>query len=436
MTLRVIVLLLLLYWPLAAFGGSDASTAVPWALVCVCWLLVLHPRLSGTLDVALLVVLGAIALQLVPWPSPLVRVLLPHAAAVRARLAPTGHADPFTPLSIRPAESEWALLVVVGAVALFWIARKTFSQGGVRRTVRGIVIASLVVSALGILQVVAGGYAVYWTFPTAPGLPVPLGPFRNRNHFASWLVMTLPICAGYLTARLAAERRMALETRSSRTSWTDPRDVLTHPRTGWLLVTAATMSLALVASMSRSGMIAVGLVALAAALAMRRATRAGRLLLACGALIMLGLGWASLPAIARGGPAASGLSQHVAMWWGTLPVVGDFWTVGTGAGTYRTAMLAYAPGDFSRGENNYLRLLIEGGVLVALPALVALVLFVLSGIRALRADASTMRSVRVGAACGLAAVLIQSVSDIGLTVPANAALAATLAAIVVHQRES
>ena len=42
--------------------------------------------------------------------------------------------------------------------------------------------------------------------------------------------------------------------------------------------------------------------------------------------------------------------------------------------------------------------------------------------------------IRVGAACGLGAVALQSVWETGLVMPANAALAALLAAIVVHER--
>jgi hypothetical protein len=44
--------------------------------------------------------------------------------------------------------------------------------------------------------------------------------------------------------------------------------------------------------------------------------------------------------------------------------------------------------------------------------------------------------VRAGAACGLGAIAIQSIWDTGLVMSANAALAAVLAAIVVHKRRT
>jgi hypothetical protein len=51
----------------------------------------------------------------------------------------------------------------------------------------------------------------------------------------------------------------------------------------------------------------------------------------------------------------------------------------------------------------------------------------------LREDLTGMFWVRAGAAAGLTAVALQSVWENGLRIPANALLAAILAAIVVHE---
>jgi hypothetical protein len=69
------------------------------------------------------------------------------------------------------------------------------------------------------------------------------------------------------------------------------------------------------------------------------------------------------------------------------------------------------------------------------PFLMAAVAFVRTAHRRLALDTTGLRWIRVGAACGLGAVAVQSVWETGLTMSANAALAAILAALVVHERE-
>ena len=67
---------------------------------------------------------------------------------------------------------------------------------------------------------------------------------------------------------------------------------------------------------------------------------------------------------------------------------------------------------------------------------------VLAGIRSLAratreqlsAEASGAYWIRAGAACGLMAVALQSVWETGLVMPANAALAAVVAAIASYER--
>jgi len=128
---------------------------------------------------------------------------------------------------------------------------------------------------------------------------------------------------------------------------------------------------------------------------------------------------------------------RLTIWRETLPVVRDFWLTGTGAGTYLTAMRVYQQSDrtvyFNQAHNHYLQIAAEGGLLLIVPAALALAAFVRLGARRLREDLSARVWIRAGAACGLFAVALQSLWETGLTLPANAALAAFLCAVVVHR---
>jgi O-antigen ligase len=88
---------------------------------------------------------------------------------------------------------------------------------------------------------------------------------------------------------------------------------------------------------------------------------------------------------------------------------------------------------FNQAHNHYVQVAAEGGLLLAGPMFIALAVYTREAWRRLWDDGSGVYWIRAGAFCGLAGVAAQSVWETGLVTPANAALAAVLAAIVVHQ---
>ena len=118
-------------------------------------------------------------------------------------------------------------------------------------------------------------------------------------------------------------------------------------------------------------------------------------------------------------------------------MIRDFWLTGTGAGTYAQSMLKYQTTTkrvlFNQAHNEYLQLLAEGGLLLSVPALVALLAWIRIAWRRLQQETQAMRWVRTGAAAGIAGLAVQGLFETGLRMPANAMLFALLAAIVVHE---
>jgi hypothetical protein len=153
----------------------------------------------------------------------------------------------------------------------------------------------------------------------------------------------------------------------------------------------------------------------------------------------LGVAFADLPAVAdRFTRSGSGIENRVRIWRETLPVVRDFWLVGTGAGTYRMAMLFYQQSvrivQFNQAHNHYLQVASEGGLVLVTMVGGALAALTRAVRDRLSADVHGTYWVRAGAVTGLIAVALQSVWETGMVMPANAALAAVLAAIAVHER--
>jgi O-antigen ligase len=286
---------------------------------------------------------------------------------------------------------------------------------------------------------------MYWRWKPAQEGPAPFGPFVNRNHFSTWAMMAVPLCIGYLIAHAAAH-----EDRPSSGTWQGKIIAAIDARVWLLLASATLLIVATAASLSRSGLVGLAAaLACGALLSWHRArqhekglrpssSRTAALVITLAALVSVAVFvQVGAGAIAgRFGASGTAMADRLTIWHDTVPIVHDFWLTGTGMGTFLTSMAIYqrsSPGlIFNQAHNHYLQVAAEGGLLVGVPVFLALSAFTIAAWRSLQADRSGMYWIRAGAASGLFGVAIQSLLETGLTVPSNAALAAVLAAIVIH----
>lgn len=435
--------MLLVLWPLAAFGGRSASTAIPFSACCILLALTVKPARTQSadarvLDTILLAIAGFTVVQALPLPSIVVDALSPHARVVRQALTLGRSERAWSPLSIDESSTLWASAVTIGAMSLFVAARAVLAYGGLRQTVRGISAVGLGFSTIALAQAATAGRMIYWRFPTEYEGPLPFGPFVNRNHFATWAIMAAPLCCGYIMARTDspdAAGSPLISVRARLRRMADGRMV-------WLAVAGAVMTTALLMSMSRSGILSLATATACSTLVLGRRARPGRGWWVFAVFVVAAsIAFARLDVSALAGRFAqsgSGIESRLRIWTDTIPIVRDFWLTGTGVGSYQTAMLYYQRADrvvqFNQAHNHYLQVAAEGGLVLlglALAAIGALA-------RAIRAQLSVDRAgtywIRAGAVCGLAAVALQSLWETGLVMPANAALAAVLAAIASYKR--
>ncbi len=432
-------------WTTFAFGGVYARHLAAPAAGCLTLLLLYRPVMlargpAEPLDRGIVLVLGSVALQLLPLPPFILRVVSPDTATVinALSLAPVQSA---LPISIDIQASASALLVCAGAAAVFFSARQIFATGGIRAVVRIVAYSGLLLALIAIAQHATAQGLMYWKWRPIDQGPHPFGPFVNRNHFGTWALLAVPLCLGYLMAHATAHRGPRMET-----PWQqrvlDSLDV----RGGVLLASSVALVFATVLSMSRSSMIGLLAAGGCAALLARerlvedpaRHTRPALLVAGAAMLSLLVIAWRIEPGAISGrfSSAGIGIADRLLIWRDTMAIVRDFWLTGTGVGTYHVSMAVYQrsmPGViFNQAHNHYLQILSEGGLLVAIPVALTALAFVREARARLGADRSGMFWVRTGAASGLCGVAVQSLLDTGLTTPANAALAAVAAAIVTH----
>jgi len=396
-----------------------------------------RPYQSRPLDLALIVSVVAVAAQLIPIPAFVLRAIDPHAVTLRSSLWLFPPAASSLPISIVPGDTAAALGIFGTAALLFWICRKICETGGAGRIIRGIAVIGLVASLAAIIQRSQSRELLYGIWRPLDAGARPYGPFVNRNHFATWVIMACPLVFGYLLARASAKRPQQLSQRL----------VAALQQVGsmrvWVVSSICLMTLALLISTSRSGLI--GLMAALAASAWLSRSRQGagvlRWTIFQGVLLaIVAISFANFDSLMARfdetlAVSAAGRGRS-AIWADARRLARYFAITGTGAGTFGTANDVYQtaePGySIGQAHNHYLQIAAEGGALVLVPVAVASIAFLLLFSSRMKEDRTSNYLMRAGAGAGLAAVMVQSFWETGLRMPANALLFAVLAAIAIH----
>lgn len=399
--------------------------------------------------IALLAVMTAGLAQLVPLPPAVLRTISPATYAflknysLSYAVSPSPHA-----LSIDPPQTLLGL-AFVGAFILFLAGTvRAFSRTGVRRVVAAILVFGGILALIGIVQkAVLGdhtymGMKIYGFWTPESTLVTPFGPFVNRNHFAGWMLMGIPLAIGLLCAMFEEGAHLVRPGWRNRLLW------LSSPEGGRLVLAgfaSVLMALSLAMSMSRSGMAAFALIAmfigwrLVMALPSTRArATAAALFLVLLVLPALWVGAGSAMDRFSGDPRGS-METRLRVWRDSRAIIRDFPIAGTGLNTFATAEVLYQGGSrathFEEAHNDYLQLAAEGGILLVLPAAIAVALFV-RGVRrrfAEDGDERTTYWIRFGAVSGIIAIALQSLVEFSLQMPGNAAFFVVLLAIALHR---
>jgi O-antigen ligase len=440
-------LLIITGWALFAFAGAYLWTVVPIIAGSVVIAAAIRPpavrRPQRALDLALVACLLVTAAQLIPLSPHARGVLSPSAAVIDGALLlvpPANGPDAAgRPVSLDPASTAWALAFGVALLLIFWSARAIFARGGSLRLVcRWTGWFGLALAAVMFVQraVTPGLIYGFWRPITRTPRPAPLGPFVNRNDIATWLMMACPLVFGYAIMRL-----------DSRSHGHGAPDIesLADARTLWLGMSVCLMMAALLASLSRSGLFGgAAAVLVFTALARRRFSerKLGWVLVATVGLTVIAMTYANLSALMEriDNTLPSNLGGRLAVWRETWPMARDFPLTGIGVGAFERGMTVYQQSTrlifFNHAHDEYLQLLVEGGLLLAVPAGLAILAGWWGVRQRINADRTPVFWIRVGAASGLAAVAAQSVWDTGLRMPASAVLFAVAAAAALHEAET
>jgi O-antigen ligase len=311
-------------------------------------------------------------------------------------------------------------LVLLGAYTiLFFLFTQAFRERrDLARLAWFLVALCFAVSLFGIAQHFTSDGTIYWFRKITSGGAV-FGPYVNRNHFAGFVELTLPVGLALMFFRGLRRDLFPLAT------------LLTIVPVG-----------ALILSGSRAGIIGLGFEIAALALLARsrrsssgkRSLLAGLVSLAAVALIVwLGAGKAiERFSILRPGEVSIG--RRVSMVRGGTALFLAYPVSGSGLGTlvavYPKYETAYDGRVVDHVHNDYIELLAEMGVLGGLCGLAFLWILLRDSRASFEAEQGHFsRAIHAGAIAGIAGLLLHSLVDFNLHIPSNAILFLVLSAL-------
>ena len=415
--------------------------------------------------------------QLIPLPAKALGALSPatertfefllpeHPESLRPDLGDFATQEiPSHPLTFYQTATAQTICHMLAALALFALVRNNLpaKQGLFRLSIVALV-NGVALSLLAILQMFSSPpNEIYWTYK-APA--VVFGPFICRNHFPFYINCCLGLGIGLLIysqgpkhsydsssngSEHSRHRRHRSKSRSSNHSSSaavrGTEESFLNAETLWIGSGLALMVCAVVLSLSRGGVVVLFAATLLGFLVWGRTlfrlsrSTIGLLIGAVGAFALLS--WFGMSIVKDRLETlwqSGGLEARTPLWSACLPLMGQFPLFGTGYGTFpfvEPLHRAYVSEEFSQlifahAHNEFIEAMVEGGILRLVLSLAAIGFVFSAGYRVLRNRSGPAGGLVAGALFAFTTVVLHSMGDFGMHVPAIVILVAVLSAYIV-----
>jgi O-antigen ligase len=444
------ILFLIIFTPLA-FGSVQewASAVMELAafIVLGAWLIKTWSGDAVTIrDRRLLLPAAALVLfvlfQLVPLPQEILGIIAPANAAIHQDFGLSGDTT-WKTISIHPWATSRELLKVFAYLAVFFVIINHYREKEqIQRLIRSVIMMGVFLLIIAIAQKATWNGRVLWFYPVEAYQESIRntriwGPYINRNHFAGYLEMVIPLVLAtsfYRAAKLGKGRSLPVLNKLSN-AWASRR----FPEVALYGLLGLVMTAVLFATLSRGGILGI-LVGLLVFFGLARSR--GRLKKRADLFAMLGLALLLMLVVAAWSQIEGRFEelrdeqtlQRAWVWKDCLNIVKDFPFVGTGFGTFGDIYPKYQSHSslvlYERAHNDYVEALTDlgsvGFLLVALP----IVIYGRIIYRTWRErDRTYIKIMGAGGMAALAAMAVHSFLDFNLHVPANALLLVVVAGI-------
>ena len=378
-----------------------------------------------------------ILFQMLPLPAGLLKILSLKTYVLRLDLSPLGfepsasssvrslEPSPLSfPLSFVPFATQIEFFKWFALIALFlFLVRWNGLEKGKLTLIAVIMFVGILESLYGMIEFFSGHEHILHVEASTLISSV-TGTFINRNYFAGYLSMVIPLAVGYIFYRESFNEDISV-------GWHRRLSSL-DGKTYFLVFGVILMILGLLFSASRMGILSLLLSLTVVALFFRNPERGQRLSKTPIFILGLALLWGALigldAVISRFFTVSEGFKNRWEIWDNTLQIIKDFPLLGSGLGTFTQVFPSYRSfhieGLVTHAENDFLQLASEAG-LIGMGLLIIAFLFLFyktfSGIRKLSPE-DPRKYIGIGGLVGILALLVHSMVERNIQVPANAFL--------------
>ncbi len=456
--IKIIIIFLLIFTPLA-FGAIEiwAFSIMEIGILVIIGLLIIQyfffwpsnnsvyykPSFlpSGIMWLSLLFI-GLIILQIVPLPSELLKIISPQGYHLRQKLMSfpgiTSGLFAYWPISVFPFATKiefwkWVSLFGFFFALLAW-PNFHWRERSSRQFIVVIIFVGSAEAIYGLCEFFSGHQYILSLKGTYLMSSV-MGTFINRNYFAGYLLLVIPLSVGFLLGRQVALVNQYRGWRYRLASLDGKTTLL-----GFAIIL---MILALLFSASRMGIISLLLSFSFLSLFFRQKEKGhlfSRTTVFILSLALLWGAWIGLDAIiSRFFSSSDDFKMRLLFWKDTVRLWKDFIFFGSGLGTFAQIFPLYQTffmnAFITHAENDLLQLMAETGLIgISLISALFFYLFlkILKGLRSL-AERDPRRYIARGGTVGILALILHSFVERNLQVPANAFLFTFLWALVLRQ---
>jgi O-antigen ligase len=335
----------------------------------------------------------------------------------------------FSSLSIAPYYTRTHLLILVCCIIVYFFARTVGRECASRRRMMSwLLILGSFEALYGLVQYLSGWQKIFG-YVKKYNLEEATGTYINRNHFAGFLEMIIP----FGLALVWYEHSKFLRPGHLASSWKQlfVRGNLSRMAAG--LFTLVIMVAALLSSRSRMGIVAaissVAMMWICSGFQHRGRVRLAALIMICvtGLILWIGAGSALGRFGSIGSEYANSDESRLSIWKDTARLVGMRPLLGSGLGTFPVAFTAVQNtflGKFvNHAHNDYLELASDLGIPAALLFFGSVIVLLVSlAKKTISKAAGFERVIAIGCVGSIAAILLHSLTDFNLYIPANALL--------------
>ena len=317
--------------------------------------------------------------------------------------------------------SFWAMVLLINYVVIYYLIINTVSTRNQFRQLIYIIIGiATFLSIFGIFKWIGVNPFPWWDYSDLKySADLLSSTYGNHNHLAGYLEMAIPLILGLFLTGLRGGKLI------------------------FMIFLVFIMIAALILSLSRGGWIGSlgGVAFMAVMLLIDRHFRKKKLIaaLTCGFLAVALLVLSATPVVERirtfeQKAEIQSLSGRVIVWDGVVDMILDHPLLGTGPGTFATVFTQYQPPGFLHrnfmAHNDYLHFGSELGLSFFAIIVWMIIALYKKGFQKLKNPSRFVRGFTIGAMSGITAIIIHSISDFNLHIPANAILFTVLAAMI------